>query len=132
LNHLAVAHRYFDGWNTHDAEVIAATFAPGGTYTDPTVADLDGEATGAYALSLVAAFPDLRFDLASVALTDDGSVAAQWVMRGTNTASFMGLPATGREMSLPGAASSRSPRRGSRPSPATSTAASSRATSAWT
>jgi steroid delta-isomerase-like uncharacterized protein len=38
-----------------------------------------------------------------VALTDDGSVAAQWVMRGTNTASFMGLPATGREMSLPGA-----------------------------
>jgi len=103
LNHLAVAHRYFDGWNTHDAEAIAATFAPGGTYTDPTVADLDGEATGAYALSLVAAFPDLQFDLASLALTDDGSVAAQWVMRGTNTASFMGLPPTGREMSLPGA-----------------------------
>jgi steroid delta-isomerase-like uncharacterized protein len=103
LSHLAIAQRYFDGWNAHDAEAIAATFAPGGTYTDPTVSDLDGAATGAYALSLVAAFPDLRFDLFSTAETDDGGVAAQWVMRGTNTEPFMGLPPTGRELSLPGA-----------------------------
>src|SRR5262249_54737878 len=86
-----------------DAEAIAATFAPGGTYTDPTVADLDAEATGAYALSLVAAFPDLRFDLVTTAETDDGGVAAQWVMRGTSTEPFMGLPPTGREIALPGA-----------------------------
>jgi steroid delta-isomerase-like uncharacterized protein len=103
LRHLAIAHRYFDGWNAHDADAIAATFAPGGTYTDPTVSDLDGPATGAYALSLVAAFPDLRFDLVSTAETEDGGVAAQWVMRGTNTASFMGLPPTGRAFALPGA-----------------------------
>ena len=103
MSNLTIAERYFDGWNAHDAEAIAATFAPGGTYTDPTVAELDAQATGAYALSLVAAFPDLRFDLVSTAVTDDGCVAAQWVMRGTNTASFMDLPPTGRELSLPGA-----------------------------
>ncbi len=103
MSNLTIAERYFDGWNAHDAEAIAATFAPGGTYTDPTVSQLDAQATGAYALSLVAAFPDLRFDLVTTAVTDDGGVAAQWVMRGTNTASFMHLPPTGRELSLPGA-----------------------------
>ena len=91
MSNLTTAERYFDAWNAHDAEAIAATFAQGGTYTDPTVAELDAQATGAYALSLVAAFPDLRFDLVSTAVTDDGCVAAQWVMRGTNTASFMAI-----------------------------------------
>ena len=60
-------------------------------------------ATGAYAAGLVASFPDLRFELVSAALTADDSVAAQWVMRGTNTGSFAGLPPTGREVALAGA-----------------------------
>ena len=103
IPNLDLAQRYFDGWNAHDPAAIAATFASSGTYTDPNVSNLDAEATGAYAVSLVAAFPDLRFDLVTTALTDAGSVAAEWVMRGTNTGSFNGLPPTGREISLPGA-----------------------------
>jgi steroid delta-isomerase-like uncharacterized protein len=103
MDRLAHAARYFEGWNAHDAEAIAATFAPGGTYSDPLVKGLDAEATGAYALGLVAAFPDLRFELVSTALTDDGAVSAQWIMRGTNDGPFQGLPATGREIALPGA-----------------------------
>ena len=62
-----------------------------------------GEATGAYAPGLAAAFPDLRFELVSASLTEDGAVAAQWVMRGTNSGPFNGLPPTGREVALPGA-----------------------------
>jgi steroid delta-isomerase-like uncharacterized protein len=100
---LAQAARYFEGWNAHDAEAIAAAFAPGGTYTDPLVKDLDAEATGAYAVSLAAAFSDLRFELVSTAMTDDGVVSARWIMRGTNDGSFQGLPATGLEIALPGA-----------------------------
>ena len=103
MERLAHAHAYFDGWNAHDAEAIAATFAPGGTYTDPIVQSLGPEATGAYAVGLAAAFPDLRFELVTASLTDDGAVAAQWVMRGTNSGSFNGLPPTGREIALPGA-----------------------------
>jgi steroid delta-isomerase-like uncharacterized protein len=103
MDRLAHTARYFEGWNAHDAEAIAATFAPGGTYSDPLVKGLDAEATGAYALGLVAAFPDLRFELVSTALTDDGAVSAQWIMRGTNDGPFQGLPATGREIALPGA-----------------------------
>ena len=103
MDRLAHAQRYFDGWNAHDAEAIAATFASGGTYSDPLVQRLDADATGAYAVGLAAAFPDLRFELVTASLTDDGAVAAQWVMRGTNSGSFNGLPPTGREIALPGA-----------------------------
>jgi steroid delta-isomerase-like uncharacterized protein len=103
MDRLAHAARYFEGWNAHDAEAIAATFAPGGTYTDPLVNGLDAAATGAYAVSLTSAFSDLRFELVSTALTDDGAVSAQWIMRGTNDGPFEGLPATGREIALPGA-----------------------------
>jgi steroid delta-isomerase-like uncharacterized protein len=103
MDRLAHAQRYFDGWNAHDAAAIAATFAPGGTYTDPLVQGLDPGATGAYAVGLAAAFPDLRFELVTSTLTDDGTVAAQWIMRGTNGGPFNGLPPTGREIALPGA-----------------------------
>lgn len=103
MDRLALAQRYFDGWNAHDAQAIAATFAPGGTYSDPGVQGLDPDATGAYAVGLAASFPDLRFEIASSAMTDDGSVAAQWIMRGTNTRPFSGLPPTGRQIALPGA-----------------------------
>jgi steroid delta-isomerase-like uncharacterized protein len=103
MDRLAHAQRYFDGWNAHDADVIAATFALDGTYADPLVQGLDPGATGAYAVGLAAAFPDLRFELVTSSLTDDGAVAAQWVMRGTNSGPFNGLPPTGREIALPGA-----------------------------
>jgi len=103
MDRLAHAARYFEGWNDHDAEAIAATFAPGGTYTDPLVKGLDAQATGAYAVNLAAAFSDLRFELVSTAMTSDGAVSAQWIMRGTNDGPFQGLPATGREIALPGA-----------------------------
>jgi steroid delta-isomerase-like uncharacterized protein len=99
-----VAQRYFDAWNARDPDAIAATFAPGGTYSDPNVpAGLDARGTAEYAGGLFASFPDLRFDLESTGLTPDGVVAAQWQMRGTNTEPFQGMPPTGREISLPGA-----------------------------
>ena len=104
MDPLAVAQRYFDAWNARDPEAIAATFAPGGTYSDPNVPDgLDPQATGSYAAGLFASFPDLRFELTSMELTAAGTVAAQWTMVGTNTEPFQGLPPTGRAVSVPGA-----------------------------
>ncbi len=81
-----------------------AAFAEGGTYEDPvSKGRLSGPAIGAYVDGLVAAFPDLTFDLVSVAQNDAGLVAVEWVMKGTNTGSFMGLPPTGASLALPGA-----------------------------
>jgi steroid delta-isomerase-like uncharacterized protein len=99
-----VVQGYFDAWNRHDPEAIAATFVQGGTYTDPNAPEgLSGRAIAEYASGLFAAFPDLLFDLVSHSSTDDGVVAARWVMRGTNTGPLRENPPTGGTVALPGA-----------------------------
>lgn len=101
---LQVAQTYFDAWNRRDAAGIVATFTDGGTYADPsTRGPLTGEGIGAYAKGLWAAFPDLSFDIVSLAQNDSGLVSAEWLMKGTNTGSLMGLPPTGLPVALPGA-----------------------------
>ena len=52
---------------------------------------------------LWAAFPDLSFEIASKGLAGENLVAAQWIMRGTNTGSMMGLPPTGKSVTVSGA-----------------------------
>jgi steroid delta-isomerase-like uncharacterized protein len=101
---LEIAQRYFDAWNRHDAGAIVATFAETGIYTDPvTPGPLTGAAIGAYAGGLWDAFPDLTFDIVSIAEDGSGLVSAQWVMKGTNGGPFNGLPPTGATVVLPGA-----------------------------
>lgn len=103
-NSLEIARKYFEAWSQRDAAAVMATFAEGGTYTDPvTQGPLSGPAIGVYVEGLVAAFPDLSFDLVSVAEHSSGLIAAEWVMKGTNTGSFMGLSPTGASLALPGA-----------------------------
>lgn len=99
-----IARNYIDAWNRHDAAAILAHFAVGGTYSDPaTKGLLSGSAIVAYAEALWAAFPDLSFDV--VSLLDQGAdlVCAEWMMKGTNTGAFQGLPPTGIAVILPGA-----------------------------
>src|SRR5690242_18469456 len=103
-NPAQIAQRYFDAWNHHDADAIIATFVEGGTYADPaTPGPLMGAAIGAYARGLWDAFPDLSFDLLSVAENASGLVSAEWLMKGANTGPFQGLPPTGAAIALSGA-----------------------------
>ena len=98
------AQRYFEAWNRRDPAGIVATLTENGTYADPTTnGELTGQAIADYTAGLFASFPDLSFEVVSAASTGEGTVAAQWVMNGTNTGSFAGLPPTGRLVSLPGA-----------------------------
>lgn len=103
MNPLDVAQTYFDAWNRRDPAAILATFAEGGTYSDPIAAGLSGPALAATASGLFAAFPDLSFEIVSAAQTGEHSVAAQWLMRGTNTGVLAGSPPTGKAVALPGA-----------------------------
>jgi steroid delta-isomerase-like uncharacterized protein len=102
MNSLEIANQYFDAWNRRDASAIVATFADGGTYSDPTTGTLTGNAIGAYASQLWATFPDLRFEIVTEGQSGPDAVAAQWVMRGTDSGGFAGLPPTGRTVTLPG------------------------------
>ena len=103
MSALQVAQRYFDAWNCRDADAIVTTFADDGSFSDPNADGLRGEAIADYAESLWSAFPDLSFEVVSAADTGAGLVAAQWMMRGTNTGSMRGLPPTGRSVTVPGA-----------------------------
>ncbi|HEY4011328.1 MAG TPA: ester cyclase [Acidobacteriaceae bacterium] len=98
-----VFESYADAWNRHDADGIVATFAEDGTYADPTTpGPLSGAAIGEYARGLWSAFPDLSFEIVRIMEGGGGAISAEWVMRGTNTGSMMGLPPTGRSVEVRG------------------------------
>jgi steroid delta-isomerase-like uncharacterized protein len=101
---LDVAQQYFDAWNRHDPAAVLATMAEGGTYADPgTGGPISGQAFAAYMQGFFASFPDVSFSIASTGLAAPDLVAAQWIMRGTNHGSMMGLPPTGKSVELLGA-----------------------------
>src|SRR5262245_8431017 len=54
----------------------------------------------AFAKAFYAAFPDMRHDIDQVFATED-RVFVRFVLQGTNTESFFGMPATGRRVSVP-------------------------------
>jgi steroid delta-isomerase-like uncharacterized protein len=117
MNAQTLVQRYFAGWNNHDAAEIVGTFANGGTYADPTTpGPLTGDSIGQNAAQLWAAFPDVRFEIRSHMASADGRFAAEWIMSGTNTGPFAGLPPTGRKVVLNGVASAGSHRNSRVPS----------------
>ena len=52
--------------------------------------------------AVVAAFPDLSFELQQTIDSGEGIVVVQWLMRATHEGQFGPLPRTGRDVSLPG------------------------------
>jgi steroid delta-isomerase-like uncharacterized protein len=102
MTYIDMAKQYLDAWNAHDADAIIKLFTSAGTYNDPSAGEITGDAIGANARGLWSAFSDLTFEVVSLVETTPGRVVAEWVMKGTNTGSFHGLPATERTISLAG------------------------------
>jgi len=95
--------RYFDGWNTRNADAILNSLTEGGTYEDPSTGQpLSGAALRGYVEGLWAAFPDLKFEITSKGETAPDKAAAEWKMIGTNAGSMNGLPPTGKEVIIEG------------------------------
>lgn len=99
-----VVRRYFEAWNAHDPGRLLALLAPGATYSDPaSPGPISGDALRAHVEHLLAAFPDLRFEVGALC-ADGRTVAASWTARGTNRGPFEpGIAPTGRSIELPGA-----------------------------
>ena len=84
ITHGALVDAYFDGWNAHDAAAVARTFAPRGTYEDPTTAGaVPGADLARVVEPLCAAFPDLAFELSGPVGHGD-RYAVEWLLRGHN------------------------------------------------
>ena len=60
--------RYFAAWNDHDPDAVVRSLAGGGSYEDATTGGpLTGDVLAANVAALLAGFPDLHFDLVSMA-----------------------------------------------------------------
>ena len=99
----------YAAWNAHDADAVAAVFAP-----DAEIVDIaSGTVTRGHdairdtADARFRGFPDFSLEkvLLVIDVTDDGrgANADRWIMRGTHAGEFMGLAPTGRAVEVQGA-----------------------------
>jgi steroid delta-isomerase-like uncharacterized protein len=96
----ALIREHCDAENRHDAKGVVATFARAHYDVVPLGAPTDGapqveELLGA----LFDAFPDFRADITRLHHGDD-AVFADVVMTGTHQGEWLGIPASGRSMSV--------------------------------
>lgn len=90
-------------WTSHDAGKISSFFTDDSVYENvPRHQTYQGRAgVEGYVRVNFDAFPDVRFDVASVFAAGD-RVALEWVMTGTHTGPLQDLPPTGKPFSLQG------------------------------
>ena len=92
-----------DAWNAHDANQVAALYAPDYEEEDIAVADRHRSPIAARATFILylRAFPDLRLEAEEIVIQGN-SAALSWVLTGTHRGSLMNIPATGRSVRVRG------------------------------
>jgi len=82
--------------NSQDADEFASFYTDDCVWEDVSLGLVNRgrKQVKAYFKSMFAAFPDLKFDVQSVFATGDWGVC-EWVMTGSQTGRFPGVPATG-------------------------------------
>ncbi len=99
-----VIDTYFDAFNKHDPEAVAALFDRGGIYIDSAVSTgVKGKALKDYLRGHYAAFPDARYRLIRTIANRNGRMACEWRFKGTNTGPLGNVPPTNRVVEVPGA-----------------------------
>jgi len=74
---------FYDAWNRHDADAVAASFAEGGVYADPlTRFDLSGDTLTGHVQSVLDVIPDLHTAVARTVANKDAA-AVVWTTTGT-------------------------------------------------
>lgn len=96
-------HDYVDAFARADVDGCASAFAPDGTYSDPgTAGPLSGQAIRDHFAAFFGGFPDAACETVGLDPVTKNLSVWRWILRGTNTASYRGIPATGRSLTLPG------------------------------
>lgn len=96
--------QYVEAWNNHDERALLAVFTESGTYQDSATGTnkLAGDAFINYVSDLWISFPDLTFEVVKIIEQQDGTGVMEWIMHGTNTGSFAGIPPTDRKIAIEG------------------------------
>lgn len=99
----------YAAWNAHDADAVAAVFAPDAEIVDITSGSVTRgrDAIRATAVERFTAFPDFSLEKVFLIIEAGGSGrganADRWIMRGTHLGEFMGLAPTGNTVEVQGA-----------------------------
>lgn len=102
-DHKALVMRIFDTFNTHDADATAALFAPDAVLHDVAAARPAvgrAEIAEVYARHLIA-IPDTQVRIERMVAEGD-MVVAHWTIHGTHQGRLLGIPASGRAVTITG------------------------------
>jgi steroid delta-isomerase-like uncharacterized protein len=98
-----IVRTYVDAFSRRDVDACFDTFAADGTYSDPgTAQPLSGQAFNEHFAGFFAGFPDAKCETVGLNPISEHLWVWRWVLRGTNTGTYRGLPSTGRTLVLPG------------------------------
>jgi hypothetical protein len=76
-------------------------YAPGFIYHPPFGGDMNWEQAGEHVVTLVSAFPNLNYSNDDV-LAEGDKVAIRYTMKATHKGTFLGIPATGKQIVMKG------------------------------
>ena len=96
----ALLRRWGELWNAGDAAAIAALVTPDYVRHDPNGPEVRGPDAERQLVAMYrAAFPDLRFAIEHL-VADEDLVVARYTIRGTHRGELLGIPPTGRPITL--------------------------------
>ncbi len=98
--HSAVVNEWIEAWNSQDLAAARDLLMPDYQRHDANLPDLDGAQAGVdFITSIANGFPDVHLQIEQL-VVQDGLVAARLTARGTHQGAFMGIPPTGREVTI--------------------------------
>jgi steroid delta-isomerase-like uncharacterized protein len=100
----AIVRRLYDEvWNKRRLEVADALISPSHALNDPLASDsqIGPKLYKQRVVEFTNSFPDCRFTIEDM-IAEKGKVVACWTISGTHKGEFMGIPATGRKVSVEG------------------------------
>ena len=96
----AAVHGWIEAFNAKDLDASFDLLAPDYVRHDANLPDVVGpQAEIEFVQGVHAAFPDLHFTVQQV-VAEDGIVVMRMQARGTHQGDFLGVPSTGREVSV--------------------------------
>ena len=94
--------KYIAAWLARDIEAVVSFFVEDCIYEDVALGALNRgkNEVRTFVQATLTAIPDFKIEPKSVFATVD-RLASEWIMTGTQTGDFPGLPATGKSFSVP-------------------------------
>ena len=101
VDNKAIARRFLEGFNTGNPAIAAALVAPNFANHDPSTPPLPAGPEGYKQLLATyrGIYPDIHMTVDDL-IAEGDKVVCRWTARGTNTGPLMGMPPTGKAVSV--------------------------------